>query len=443
MYSLLVASGLILAAQVGGEPGSPPKSKAGPPAAKAASEAGAAASDLMKEYLALRVKTPPTAAGQWKLGLWCEQRGLAGAAAVHFAEVVRLDPSREAAHRKLGHRKVGGRWLSPEAIAAAEEQKAADRLWAGRLRRIHKDIHGRNGREKQAAAQAALDAITDPKAVLPLYREFGSEPKDQVMLVQVLGQIDRPMSSKVLAMLAVYGKSPTARQRAAESLRPRSSADFMDLLVGLLVDPIAYEVRRVGGPGSPGAIFVAGERFDTARLYAPPAAPNIPFGPGDIITYDSSGMPVVQHRIGSFSATTSPKGVPGSKTLVAQTTVENSYYETYSVAQIQAEALRGAALAQAQLERDEESLKAVNANIRHFNDTVMNVAKDATGEDHGPAPKEWRKAVNGRRQSPEAPSTPAPKPVVTEVADLDYNPIFGPSGMAAQTVVSTSVYVDT
>ena len=43
----------------------------------------------MAEYVALRDKTPATAAGQWKLGLWCEKNGLKPEAYVHFSEAVR------------------------------------------------------------------------------------------------------------------------------------------------------------------------------------------------------------------------------------------------------------------------------------------------------------------------------------------------------------------
>ena len=58
-----------------------------------------------------------------------------------------------------------------------------------------------------------------------------------------------------------------------------------------MIDPFKYEVKRVGGPGSPGILFVEGEKFNVSRFYAPPAAPNITPQPGDIVSYDASGMP--------------------------------------------------------------------------------------------------------------------------------------------------------
>lgn len=92
---------------------------------------------------------------------------------------------------------------------------------------------------------------------------------DQLILVQVLGQIDKAPSSRVLAMLAVYGKTPDLRRRAIETLRGRPAEDFLDLLVGLMIDPYKYEVKPVAGPGSPGVLFVEGEKFNVSRFYAP------------------------------------------------------------------------------------------------------------------------------------------------------------------------------
>ena len=400
-------------------------------------------SKAMAEYITLREKTPATAAGQWKLGLWCEKNGLKPEAYVHFSEAARLDPRHDAVWKKLGFKKSGGRWMSSEQITEETEQKKADKIWAPKLKKLHRDIHGTNGVEKRDAARTALGAIADPRAVLPLYREFGGGQVDQLILIQALGQIDRPISSQVLAMLAVYGRTPEVRGRATETLRSRPAGDFIDLLVGLMVDPITYEVRPVGGPGSPGVLFVEGERFNSARFYAPPPAPNVAVGPGDIVTYDASGMLVIAHRIGSFGGVASTTGVPGSKDLVKETTREIDFYERISPYELMLEAQRGAVMAQAQLERDVAAIKAINEDRRQFNDRVMGVAREITGKDHGRTPKEWREALIARWSSPRQPVRPSAKPTVPELAPLDYNPVFGPIGFASQLVIQTRVYVDT
>ena len=78
---------------------------------------------------------------------------------------------------------------------------------------------------------------------------------NQAAAVRVLGQIDAPGASQALAMLAVFGGSADVRRIATETLRRRDLREFADLLVGLVRDPIKYEVKPVGGPGSPGELF--------------------------------------------------------------------------------------------------------------------------------------------------------------------------------------------
>ncbi len=50
-------------------------------------------------------------------------------------------------------------------------------------------------------------------------------------------------------------------------------------MIGLLRKRVKYEVRPVGGPGSPGVLFVEGERFNVQRLYVPTADAQHPLFP--------------------------------------------------------------------------------------------------------------------------------------------------------------------
>jgi hypothetical protein len=433
--SVLVISTLLVFQTAG-----PPQSKVQQkPAAKTAVPVDPG--EALAEYNSLRQKTPSTAAAQWKLGLWCEEHGLKPEAYVHFAEVVRLDPKRDAAWRKLGFKKHQGRWTTDAEIAEENDQKKADKLWAPRLKKLHKDIHGTHGATKRDVAQAALLAITDPRAMLSVYREFGGSPVDQMILIQVLNQIDRPISSKILGVLMVYGKTPQVRARATEILRGRPAADFLDVLVGMMKDPLNYEVRHVGGPGSPGVIFVEGERSNVARYYAPPPPPNVAPGPGDIISFDSSGMPIINRPVleEEFSGTT---GLPGSKTLVKQTTRTITTYAQISPTELMLEAQRGAAMAEAQLEADVAQIKSMNKDRKQFNELVMAAAKDASGKDLGSTPKEWREALAGGNKSSKQPSRTPDKPTIPENVPLAYNPLFAPVGFTAQTLTQTRVYED-
>src|ERR1035438_4405788 len=58
---------------------------------------------LQDEYNAIKAKAPNTADGHWKVGVWCEQKGLKDLAEMEFTLVCQLDPRREAAWKKLGY----------------------------------------------------------------------------------------------------------------------------------------------------------------------------------------------------------------------------------------------------------------------------------------------------------------------------------------------------
>ena len=54
-------------------------------------------------YRGRRDKCPDTAQAHWQLAEWCEENGLKAEAKAHFAAVVRLNPAREEAWKKLGY----------------------------------------------------------------------------------------------------------------------------------------------------------------------------------------------------------------------------------------------------------------------------------------------------------------------------------------------------
>jgi hypothetical protein len=387
-------------------PDSPPASSFGSAAGQTTPEAGTETEAegrrqaAQAQYNALRERTPATAAAQWKLALWCEQNGLLVEAYTHFAAVVQHDPKREAAWHKLGFKKHDGRWMTDEQIAEQEEHKKADKVWGPRLKKWHAEIH--QGKH-QAEAEAEIARISDPKAVAPVYREFGGGgEQDQLILVQILGQIDSPVASKTLAALAIYGRTPEVRRRATETLRGRSAEEFLDLLIAMMVDPIKYMVLPVVGPGLPGALIVEGERANMRRIYAPPLPPPgaLPL-PGELISYDATGMPVV-FRSGS--------GGPAIDPVASQNLVE---------------ARKGAIAAGGQLLNDAARIEALNEARNNFNNLVMQVAKDATGKDLGKTPKEWReaRAADPKKYVRRPERTPA-KPTLSELALLEYNPVF-------------------
>src|SRR4051794_11374496 len=206
LNSVLIGLWLITSVPPGEQPAG--DDVATPAATGAATDSG----EALAKYNELKAKTPQTAAAQWKLANWCELNHLEPEAFVHYTAVVMLDPSRDAAWRKLGFKKHHGRWRTGEQIADEAEQSKADKEWGLRLRKIHHDIHG--GR-KRAEALDVVAAITEPRAVPAVFREYGAGgTSDQEIAIQILGQIDVPLSTKLLAVLAIYGKTPDVRRRA-------------------------------------------------------------------------------------------------------------------------------------------------------------------------------------------------------------------------------------
>ena len=256
----------------------------------------------LAEYDAKRLKAAYTADAQWSLGLWAEEHGLKERARAHLTAVTRLDPAREAAWKRLGYKKHDGRWMTDAQVALdrteAEAQKVADRKWRPLLEKARTMLDRPADRE---AAESNLAEVTDPRAVPWIMQAFGNgRDADQLRAVQLLGQVDAPSASRSLAGLAVFAKSAEVRRVALETLKARDPRDFVRLWIALIRQPIKYEVKPVGGPGSPGSLVIEGERANLKRMYSPPAMPVVPNIPGARIEYDLDGLPVLRKSLGLF-----------------------------------------------------------------------------------------------------------------------------------------------
>jgi hypothetical protein len=264
-------------------------------------KADMARADLLAEYNGRRVKAAVTVTAQHKLALWCEEKGLKDEARAHLATVVRLDPNHADAWKRLGYKKVGNHWTTDaQSVAVKSEhtaQQEADKRWKSRLEHL-RDALSHKGVKKDEA-ERELATLTDPRAVPMVWKVFvqGHE-KHHLAAVQLLGQIDAIEASRALAWLALFDRDPEIRRRATETLRRRDPREWADRLIAMLRDPIKYEVRKVGGPGSPGSLYVEGKEVNVKRFYSPPSAPVFALGPNDTIETDAYGLPViVRHNL--------------------------------------------------------------------------------------------------------------------------------------------------
>jgi Pretoxin HINT domain len=264
----------------------------------------------IKEYLDRRSKAPDRAEDQWKLAVWCEQNGLKEQASAHLHRVVQLDPKRESAWKHLGYKRVGSRWIKPDEAAAAkveaQRQKKANDHWRPVLERLRSSLQSKDA-SRRAEAEKTLAEITDRRAVPMVWATFGrGNASLQQSAVQVLGQIDDASASRSLVMSAVFSGSADVRRKAVETLRRRDAREFAGLLIAMIQKPIKYTVKRVGGPGRPGELYIYGQGStpNLRRVYAPPAGPSITPLPGDRIEFDQYGLPVIDRQTGNAVVST-------------------------------------------------------------------------------------------------------------------------------------------
>ncbi len=254
------------------------------------------------EYRRRRETAKNTADEQTKLAAWCERNGLDEEAQAHWRAVVRLDPKREHAWKALGCRKVSGRWLTDAQVAAekaeAALQREADRHWLAALDSWKDELRSKRD-EVRAEAERNLGEVTEPRAVPAVILVFfvRKDPNKR-RGVQLLGQIDDPRASRALAFLALHDESGELRGMAGRALATRDPREYAGVLVQAFQDPIRYEVRPVGGPGSPGALFVEGKQVNLVRTYSPPPGPVIL--PTDRLGYDANGQLMAERRVGSY-----------------------------------------------------------------------------------------------------------------------------------------------
>jgi hypothetical protein len=438
-----------------------------------------ALSAKLAEYDRKRSQAKDTAAEQWDLATWCEQQGLKAQARAHFLAVARLDPKRDAAWKRLGYTKArDGRWLTDQQVAAEaaerEARQTADRHWRPLLARWKGGLSASGRRDR---AEASLWTVTDPRSVPSIWKVFGrGKAEDQLRAVQLLGQVDAIPASRMLTLLAVSGRSDEVRRSAAETLRRRDPREFADVLINLLRDPIKYEVRPIGGPGSPGELLVEGKRLNLKRLYSPPPAPELPLLPTDLVTYDADGLPVVVRPIGtsreydtleSYLAQRTGMwgqgdraasflaergfGVSGRQSGNAATgsmgpltdigggeikpnarprtmgfsgftvSTESRHYARIPIGQMAVESQRAAAAAQQQLENDTRAIEAYNEPILKTNARVGQLLRDATGEDLGDDRKAWQAWLTSQLGLSASQSTSG-KMTLTENVTLAYQP---------------------
>ncbi len=150
----------------------------------------------------------------------------------------------------------------------------------------------------------------------------------QRVAVQVLGQIDDGSASRSLVLLAVFSGSAAIRGEAVAALRRKDAREFASMLIGMILEPIEYEVKRVGGPGQAGELLIKGQGSapNLKRLYSPPAGPSITPQAGDRVFLDQDGLPVIARPENIWYNTTTLGALMASSRMSPPTAQQKGQY---------------------------------------------------------------------------------------------------------------------
>ncbi len=443
-------------------------------------KADAVMSTRLAEYNGRRDRLAPTAEAHWKLALWCEQAGLKAEAKAHLATVTQLDPRREAAWKHLGFKKVGSRWVTEAQLTAerieAKAQNQANAHWKPLLIRWRGWLLGKD-RHKKQDAEGALAGVTEPRAVHAVWSVLATgDSALQEKAVQVLGQIEAPGSTRALAMLSLLGRSLEVRRAAVTILRRRDPRDFLGVLIGMVRDPLKYEIRPGAQRNSPGQLFVEGRRYNVNRQYfidqrtydllnAPlprlfdSSVPFDPFGPQNVrlaiqgmamttpgVSFQTVGPATALPRNAQASPAAKAAGVavnPGSQQALANNEV--IYMEAMAaqrdllIAQRMVAAEQVVEISRQQLRDDIQAVEAYNTEVLNVNDLAVPILTYLTGQDLGPSHEAWDAWWTDQRGYAYTTPDPDTKPTYTEFVENPVVAVFPPHNacFGAGTLVHT------
>lgn len=232
------------------------------------------------DYAREAQKYAATAEDQFRLALWCLEKGHMAEYRAQLARVIELDPDHEDARKRLGYRKWNDQWLTRDEFweaqgyvkyrgryvlpqekdaqdaAAARDEKRKEiirkiRMWQGWL----------DDSKRRDRARGELMALREPEAVQPLLSIFGGDDAtvaERELLVEVLGGILGPESTEALVQSALVDESAKVRARATESLRSRKSPSLIQGIVRYLEDNDNRRVRNaaviLGEIGDPSVV---------------------------------------------------------------------------------------------------------------------------------------------------------------------------------------------
>jgi Pretoxin HINT domain len=196
----------------------------------------------LKEYRALRDKTPKTLAGQMELAAWCLKHKLYPQQRAHLTAALEINPNYAAARKALGHVRMGPFWISRRELEQRRkdaEQAAKDlKRWAPTVKSI-RDALTSGSRVRFQRGLKRLKAINDPAAIPAIELALAyDKPRLAMETIDYLGQKSSKESTLALARQGMLSPWKSLRKRVGEKLKGRRLEDFVPQVLSMTSTPL-------------------------------------------------------------------------------------------------------------------------------------------------------------------------------------------------------------
>ena len=230
------------------------------------------------------------ATGHYRLGLWCDKKGLPDEARLEFEKVVALDPDHEGARQALGYVRFKARWLSHDEAMKAKGLVRHEGAWMlreevlaqllpasekkrlaanqAKVRKLLKEMN-RGGAKVERIAVKAMEGIPDTAKVAPLaYALRYPTETVRVFAAKELGRIGDRRALQPLIHRSVIDPSATVREVALSAAMayqdPNLLSPYVKAMVNSKSQPVRINAARaVGGLGD-----VRGIQYLIYRMHA-------------------------------------------------------------------------------------------------------------------------------------------------------------------------------
>ncbi|MEM8885787.1 MAG: HEAT repeat domain-containing protein [Planctomycetota bacterium] len=228
----------------------------------------AVSDDTRKEYeQRLASLSQDDAIAQYRLSLWCQEKGLKIEARRHQRIVVTLQPDHRAARRALGFEKVHGRWVAGKDKMRAKGFVKHDGVW------LTPEEYRHYAADEVAEAEAKAARRVGNQAIKMAWRK---DPRERQRAMGMIEQIDAKHRLRPLAIAARINY-PDVRMQAVKGLGALNSEDSLPPLYKRAIfdrdesirKAAVEAIKQIDAKGKIGPFVRAlGSSFDTVRLHA-------------------------------------------------------------------------------------------------------------------------------------------------------------------------------